>query len=260
MDQETLEQTKALENESRPRRKFLAGQFEGPLDLLWCLIRESKVNIYDIPIAHITEQYLDYLDSIVVTDLTDLSDFYSWAAKLVHIKSKMLLPVEFTSDDDDMEDPRQELVEKLIEYQKFKKLSELMEEQEDDAAYTFERKKIQRMLPFDDAESQWERVDTWELLQQMQKIYRSMVSRNSNEKILNRFEEISVNEKITLMNEKLDETGSCMFTDLITRRGNEMDVICAFMALLEAVKFKMATIYQSRLFGDIKICRYQEAA
>ncbi|MBO7121841.1 MAG: segregation/condensation protein A [Treponema sp.] len=260
MEQETLEQTKALENESRPRRKFLAGQFEGPLDLLWCLIRESKVNIYDIPIAQITEQYLDYLDSIVVTDLTDLSDFYSWAAKLVHIKSKMLLPVEFTSDDDDMEDPRQELVEKLIEYQKFKKLSELMEEQEDDAAYTFERKKIQRMLPFDDAESQWERVDTWELLQQMQKIYRSMVSRNSNEKILNRFEEISVNEKITLMNEKLDETGSCMFTDLITRRGNEMDVICAFMALLEAVKFKMATIYQSRLFGDIKICRYQEAA
>ncbi|MBR5095775.1 MAG: segregation/condensation protein A, partial [Treponema sp.] len=94
MEQETLEQTKAQENETRPRRKFLAGQFEGPLDLLWCLIRESKINIYDIPIAQITEQYLDYLDSIVVTDLTDLSDFYSWAAKLVYIKSRMLLPVE----------------------------------------------------------------------------------------------------------------------------------------------------------------------
>lgn len=260
MEQETLEQTKIQENETCPRRKFLAGQFEGPLDLLWSLIRESKINIYDIPIAQITEQYLDYLDSIVVTDLTDLSDFYSWAAKLVHIKSKMLLPVEVACDDDDIEDPRQELVEKLIEYQKFKKLSELMEEQEDDAAYTFERKKIQRMLPFDDAESQWERVDTWELLQQMQKIYRNMVSKYSHEKVLNNYEGIDVNEKITLMSEKLEESGSCMFTDLITRRGNEMDIICAFMAILEAVKFKMATIYQSRLFGDIKICRYQEAA
>lgn len=258
MEQETLEETK-VQSEKRIK-KFSAGQFEGPLDLLWSLIRESKINIYDIPIGQITEQYLDYLDSIVDTDLTDLSEFYSWAAKLVYIKSRMLLPVEVAYDDDDFEDPRQELVEKLIEYQKFKKLSELMEEQEDDSAYTFERKKIQRMLPFDDAESQWERVDTWELLQQMQKIFRTMVSKYSNEKVLNMYEEISVNEKITLMNEKLEESGSCMFTDLITRRGNEMDVICAFMALLEAVKFKMATIFQSRLFGDIKICKYEAAA
>ena len=259
MEQEILEQ--AQETESRPRKKFSVGEFQGPLDLLWSLIRESKINLYDIPIAQITEQYLDYLDSIVETDLSDLSEFYSWAAKLVYIKSRMLLPVEVAYDDgDDIEDPRQELVDKLIEYQKFKKLSELMEEQEDDSAYTFERKKIQRMLPFDDAESQWERVDTWELLQQMQKIFRNMVSKYSNEKVLNMYEEISVNEKITLMNEKLDEAGSCMFTDLITRHGNEMDVICAFMALLEAVKFKMATIFQSRLFGDIKICKYEAAA
>ena len=259
MEQEILEQ--AQETESRPRKKFSVGEFQGPLDLLWSLIRESKINIYDIPIAQITEQYLDYLDSIVETDLSDLSEFYSWAAKLVYIKSRMLLPVEVAYDDgDDIEDPRQELVDKLIEYQKFKKLSELMEEQEDDSAYTFERKKIQRMLPFDYAESQWERVDTWELLQQMQKIFRNMVSKYSNEKVLNMYEEISVNEKITLMNEKLDEAGSCMFTDLITRHGNEMDVICAFMALLEAVKFKMATIFQSRLFGDIKICKYEAAA
>ena len=87
-----------------------------------------------------------------------------------------------------------------------------------------------------------------------------MVSKYSHEKVLNNYEGIDVNEKITLMSEKLEESGSCMFTDLITRRGNEMDIICAFMAILEAVKFKMATIYQSRLFGDIKICRYQEAA
>ncbi|MCR5613604.1 segregation and condensation protein A [Treponema sp.] len=240
-------------------RTYQAGEFEGPLDLLWTLIRESKVNIYDIPISQITEQYLDYLDNLKETDLSDLSEFYSWAAKLVLIKSRMLLPVEIEYDDDEMEDPRAELVERLIEYQKFKKLSELMEEKEDESEWSFERKKIQRVLPFEDEESQWERVDTWELLQQMQKIFKNMVSQYSNEKILNMYEEISVNEKITLMNELLENKGECMFTDLIIRRGNEMDVICAFMAILEAVKFKMACIYQSKLFGDIKIRKFEAA-
>lgn len=240
-------------------KSYHAGEFEGPLDLLWTLIRESKVNIYDIPISQITEQYLDYLDELKETDLQDLSEFYSWAAKLVLIKSRMLLPVEIEYDDEEMEDPRAELVERLIEYQKFKKLSALMEEKEDESEYSFERKKIQRVLPFEDEESQWERVDTWELLQQMQKIFKNMVSQYSNEKILNMYEEISVNEKITLMNELLENKGECMFTDLIVRRGNEMDVICAFMAILEAVKFKMATIYQSKIFGDIKICRFDAA-
>ena len=107
MEQETLEETKV--QTKSPAKKFSAGQFEGPLDLLWSLIRESKINIYDIPIAQITEQYLDYLDSIVETDLSDLSEFYSWAAKLVYIKSRMLLPVAVAYDDgDDIEDPRQE--------------------------------------------------------------------------------------------------------------------------------------------------------
>ena len=123
-------QTEAQTQEVVKTRTYQAGEFEGPLDLLWTLIRESKVNIYDIPISQITEQYLDYLDNLKETDLQDLSEFYSWAAKLVLIKSRMLLPVEIEYDDEDMEDPRQELVERLIEYQKFKKLSELMEEKE----------------------------------------------------------------------------------------------------------------------------------
>ncbi|MFA6857740.1 MAG: ScpA family protein [Treponema sp.] len=241
---------------SREKRKYTVGEFEGPLDLLWTLIRESKVNIYDIPIAQITDQYLDYLDYAVRTDLGDLSEFYNWAAKLLYIKSRMLLPVEVTYDDDDEEDdPRKELVDKLIEYQKFKRLSELMEEQEDTSEWNFERAKIQRVLPFDKEDAMWEQVDTWDLLQQMQRIFRDMVSQYSNEKILNMYEEISVNEKITLMNERLEQTGECMFTELITRPGNEMDIVCAFMALLEAVKFKMIQVFQNRLFGDIKICR-----
>ena len=256
MDAKAVE-TLTVESESAEsaKRRFAAGEFEGPLDLLWFLIHKSEINIYDIPIAQITEQYLEYLDYALQTDLGDLSEFYKWAAMLLNMKSKMLLPVEITYDDEEIEDPRQELVDKLIEYQKFKKLSELMEEKEESAEWSFERSKIQRVLPFDERESDWEQIDTWDLLQQMQKLFKSMVSQYSNEKILNMYEEISVNEKITLMNELFEKKNECMFTDLITREGNEMDIVCAFMAILEAVKFKMITIFQNKLFGDIKICK-----
>lgn len=240
------------------KHRYTAGQFEGPLDLLWALIRDNKVNIYDIPISQITEQYLEYLDYAASTDLADLSEFYNMAARLIYIKSRMMLPVEVKVDDEEFDDPRDELVDKLIEYQKFKKLSSLMEEKEDENEWSFERKKIQRVLPFDD-KSLWEKIDTWELLQQMQKMFRGMLAEYSDERILDMTEQISVQEKITLMNEYLESKGECLFTDLIIRRGSELDVICAFMAVLEAVKLHVASIYQNRMFGDIKICRYKAA-
>ncbi len=238
--------------------KFIVGEFDGPLDLLLFLIKKNEINIYDIPIAKITEQFLAYLDYTIRPDLDNLTDFYVMAADLLYIKSRMLLPIEVSFDGEDIEDPRQELVDRLIEYQKFKKLSALMEEQESEADWSLERKKIQRILPFED-EDLWERMDTWSLLQDMQQIFHKLVSAYSSEKILNIYEEVSVNEKITLMNELLEERGECFFTDLIVRKGNILDVVCAFMAILEAVKLKMASIYQNRMFGDIKICPYNAA-
>ena len=239
----------------------MAGTFEGPLDLLWSLIRENKINIYDIPIAEITEQFQDYLDYAVELDLQDLSEFYLWAAKLACIKSRLLLPVEVRYDDDEsMEDPREELVEQLIEYQRFKKLSVLMEEQEEQSEWSFERKKIERTLPFDEDDTQWKKMDTWALLQDMQKIFKNLTNVNPDERLLNMGEDIAPNEKIALINELLEKKSECMFTDLITRKGNELDVICAFMAILEAVKLNLVEIYQNKMFGDIKICRKQKAA
>ncbi len=228
---------------------FRVKDFEGPLDLLLFLIKKNEVNIYDIPIGSITEQYLEYLDYSLSNDLSSLTDFYAMAASLLYIKSRMLLPVEIAVDDEDIDDPRKELVDKLIEYQKFKKLSELMEQKEDEAEWVFERKKIQSPLPFSDDDELWEQLDTWDLL----KTFSNLVSSYNSERILDLYEEVSVNEKITLMNELLETRGECMFTDLIVRKGNLMDIVCAFMALLEAVKFRMASIWQNRMFGDIKI-------
>ena len=120
-----MEALQKSENTEQNVIKFKVGQFEEPLDLLLYLIKKNEINIYDIPIAEITEQYLDYLDYAVSIDLDNLTDFYSLAADLLHIKSRMLLPVEVSFDDEDLNDPRQELVDKLIEYQKFKKISPL---------------------------------------------------------------------------------------------------------------------------------------
>lgn len=234
------------------KTNYTAGTFEGPLDLLLFLIKKKEINIYDIPIAEITEQFLEYLDYAVTTDLDNITDFYVMAADLLYIKSRMLLPVETDFDDEDLEDPRQELVDKLIEYQKFKKLSALMEEKEEQSEWSFERNKVQRVLPFEEEEL-WEKVDTWQLM----KTFSKLVSSYSHEQILTMYEEISVSEKITLMNELLEDKGECYFTDLIVRKDNLMDIVCSFMAILEAVKFKMACIYQHRMFGDIKIRAYR---
>lgn len=243
-----------IENNNDKEQKFIVGDREEPLAVLLYLIKKNEINIYDIPIGQITEQFLEYLDYAVTTDLGNLTEFYAMAADLLYIKSRMLLPVEMEFDNEELEDPRQELVDKLIEYQKFKKLSVLMEEKEDESEWSFERKRIQRVLPFEEEEL-WEKVDTWDLL----KTFSTLVSAYSSEKILDMYEEISVSEKITLMNEILEKNGECSFTELIIRKENLMDIVCAFMALLEAVKFKMACIYQNRMFGDIKIRPYKAA-
>ncbi|MDR0760726.1 MAG: segregation/condensation protein A [Treponema sp.] len=229
--------------------RFRVKEFEGPLDLLLFLIKKNEVNIYDIPIAQITEQYLGYLTYAAEPDLEDLTEFHVLAATLLYIKSRMLLPVEVDIEDD-IEDPRQELVEKLIEYQKFKKLSELMEEKEREAEWIIERKKLQQPLPFTDEEL-WERVDVWDLL----KTFSNLMNNLSNERIFDLYEEVSINEKIALMTERLENRGECYFTDLVVRNGSIMDIICAFLAVLEAVKFRMILIFQNRMFGDIVIRR-----
>ncbi|MDR0540547.1 MAG: segregation/condensation protein A [Spirochaetaceae bacterium] len=221
--------------------------FEGPLDLLLYLIKKNEVNIYDIPIAEITEQYLYYLSFATEYDLDQLSDFHLMAATLILIKSRMLLPVEF-ADEDDAGDPREELVEKLIEYQRFKKLTNLIEEKERETEWVIERRKMQRALPFDTDENIWRQMDVWDLLKTF-----TALTNITSERIMDLREEVSVNEKITLLSELLETKKECYFTDLITRKGVLMDIVCAFFALLEAVKYKIAVILQNKLFGDILI-------
>jgi len=233
---------------------YKLGDFEGPLDLLLFLIKQNEVNIYDIPIAKITEQYLEYLNYATRIDLDNLTDFYVLAATLLYLKSRMLLPVEYGIDEGIEEDPRQELVDQLIEYQKYKKLGELIGQKENEAEWLIARKQNQIALPFEDDEDIWEEVAVWDLL----KVFSKLISSISMERIIDLYEEVSVNEKITLINEYIEEKEEFVFTDLIKDTNSLLEIVCTFLAVLELVKQRQISVYQNRLFGDIRIRKHNQ--
>ena len=211
------------------------------------LSKKNEMNIYDIPIAEITEQYLEILEFTAGIDLEEMTEFYLMAATLLFIKSQMLLPVEVNFEED-IDDPREELVRQIIEYEKYRKLSTLMTEREKTAEWLFERRKTPIVLPFLEEADDWEQVSAWDLLKSFSKVMKGL----GNEQILNLWEESSINEKITLIREYLDTRKEFSFDDLVTNRGSVMEVICSFFAVLEMVRGGTIDIYQNRMFGDIK--------
>ena len=237
---------------NKEHTSFKLQKFEGPLDLLLFLIQKSEINIYDIPISEITEQYLEYLNYASDRDLHDLTDFYAMSATLLYIKSRMLLPVEVDFDEE-FDDPRKELVDRLIEYQKYKKYAELIGEKEFESDVVFSRKRAQKVLPFEDGDL-WEEIDAWDLL----KTFSRILSKISPERIFNIYEEVTVNEKIALMHELFVHNAEISFLDIVVRNDSPMDIICAFLAILEAVKIRMIRIYQNKVFGDIRVARRDE--
>ena len=230
------------------QHQFRVGEFEGPLDLLLFLIRKSEVSIYDIPISVITEQYLEYMKLATTIHLDRITEFYLMAATLLQIKSQMLLPLEIDLEDE-ASDPRQELVDRLIEHQRYKKISEIISEKGKETEWVIERDKKQRVLPFANDEELWQKVDVWELL----KTFSNLMASLSAERIIDLYEEVSINEKLTLIHEYLETRGEFLFVDLVVNSRSIMEVVCAFLALLESVKTRDVAVDQNRLFGDIRI-------
>ena len=234
---------------NRNHLTYSVQQFEGPLDLLLHLIQKSQVSIYSIPIAEITDQFLEYLEMAKRIDLEDLTDFYHMAAQLLLIKSNMLLPREL-AEDEDFDDGREELVQQLLEYQKYKKYSVLLAQKNQGDQLFIQRKKSQFMLPFTD-DQLWSEISVWDLL----KTFSSILNNLSVDQVFNVYEEVTVKQKITLMNELFGQKESITFSDLLVDKTSPLEIICAFLAILEAVKFNMIVIEQHRLFGDIQITR-----
>ena len=226
--------------------------FEGPLDLLLYLIKKNEVSIYDIPIALITAQYLDTIQFMHDLNLDVAGDFLVMAATLIHIKSKMLLPRPETAAgiDGEEEDPRDALVRRLMEHQKFKAAAELLHEREQVRSAQWQRPDgAVAALAGDDYEPELE-VDLFSLLTAFQ----AVVQRAKNRpKVLLPPEQISVEQRIEQLLGRLSETAACGFEDLFADAVGRGGLIVTFLALLEMIRLKLVRVFQSGSFGPIRV-------
>jgi segregation and condensation protein A len=226
--------------------------FEGPLDLLLHLIRRHEVNIYDIPIALITRQYLDYIDLMQEMNLDVAGEFLVMAATLIHIKSKMLLPRPETAAgvEGEEEDPRDVLVRRLLEHEKFKAAAELLHEREQLRAAQWQRpdERVAKIAG-DEFEPELE-VDLFSLLSAFQAVVQRSKARP---KVLLPAEQIPVEVRIEQLLARLSETEACGFEDLFADVDDRAGLIVTFLALLEMIRLKLVRVFQSGSFGPIRV-------
>jgi segregation and condensation protein A len=227
-------------------------QFEGPLDLLLHLIRKNEVNVHDIPISLITEQYLDAIALMQELNLDVAGEFIVMAATLIHIKSKMLLPRPETAAgiDEEGEDPRDALVRRLIEHERFKAAAGLLHEREEVRAAQFLRPDGRvAELAGEEGEPELE-VDLFSLITAFQAVVERARHRP---KVLLPPAEIPVEVRIEQLLERLSETKACGFEDLFSDAGDRAGLILTFLALLEMIRLKLVRVFQSGGFGPIRV-------
>ncbi len=218
--------------------------FEGPLDLLLHLIKKEQVSIYDIPIARITEQYLEYLRLMHEMDITIASDFLVMAATLIYIKTKMLLPRSpLTEDEEEDEDPRRPLVERLLEYQKYKAAAEMLwsKAQVEQAVFT--------RPPLDLQEAGTEiAATTYDLFEAFR---RAMERLKEKIQLEIAREEVPLEEKIADLRQRLERTDRLDITALFEEARSKRELITIFLAVLELVKESVIRLVQRVAFGQI---------
>lgn len=222
--------------------------FEGPLDLLLHLIKKNEVSITDIPIATITEQYLATLELMQNLSLDVAGEFLVMAATLIHIKSRMLLPPsEDTEEEEEGADPREELVRRLLEYQRFKDAAAQLEQREILTRDVF----VRSAAPIrEGAFPSFREVSVFELLTALRRVLERLPKDNVHEVTLDR---ITVREKMTLLLDTLRAQGQVLFEALFTEAKTRMDVVVTFLAMLELVKVRAIRIFQDELSGPIVI-------
>ena len=220
--------------------------FEGPLDLLLHLIRRNQVDIYDIPIATITDQYLDYLSLMKALNLDVAGEFLLMAATLLHIKSKMLLPSP-PEEEEEEDDPRAELVNRLLEYEKYKEAASQLHERDVLERDTF--------VPGKQAEESEERglveVGVFELIEALKDVLNRYSPETAYDITLDR---ITIEERIAQILETVKAEGKeLLFSSLFSGVSSKDDIIITFLALLELIKMRMIKVYQRVPFGPIEI-------
>jgi segregation and condensation protein A len=227
--------------------KVKLSMFEGPLDLLLYLIRKEEVSIYDIPIARITEQYLEYLNAMQQLDIGVAGEFLVMAATLIHIKTQMLLPRDPDATEDEIEDPRSELVYQLLEHQKFKGAANVLHQRAMMEAAAFTRASMD-----EDTDNPEVAATVFQLFEVFKEV---MDRRRAISEIEIVRDEMTMAEKIAEIKLMLDDRTEVSARALFERAVSRREMVLIFLAVLELVKELVVRLTQSETFGDIVITK-----
>ena len=223
--------------------KITLGEFEGPLDLLLYLIRQEQINIYDIPIARITDEYLRYLNLMQELDLTIAGDFLVMAAQLIEVKSRMLLPRDPLAAEEEIEDPRADLVNRLLEHEKFKSAAQMLWSRATVEQAVFKRAEIET-----DKNNPEVAVGLFDLLTVFQKI----LARHKEEVMMEiEREEVSMAEMIDRLRNMVRSAGELNLLKFFERAQSRRELVVAFLSVLELVRLAEISLIQRETFGDI---------
>jgi segregation and condensation protein A len=228
--------------------------YDGPLDLLLDLIRKQDIDIYDIPIAKITAQFLSYVERLKQTDVDAAGDFIYTAALLIHIKSRMLLPRSpAETGEGESEDPRRELVERLLEHERFKNAAQMLKQKQQIEEATWTRPSLREFEGEEGTEREIA-ADTVDLV----RVFREVLERVKQRPILNVDDEsVTVGQMIDYLRRRLTmEDAPVPLSQMLRNARSERAVICMFLALLELVRLQAILLRQERNFGDILVKKH----
>lgn len=228
-------------------------KFEGPFEVLLYLIKTQEVDIFDIPILQVTRQYLQFLDMMSMENLDIAGEFLVMAATLIQIKSKMILPLDTVEDEEEFEeeDPRIELVEKLLEYRKFRDLATAFGDQQELHADRIPRKAKPKIeAAEEDEEEGYLEVSLYDLIKAIRGIFRFVFEANPHEVYA---EGASVDDKIAYIHDYLTENESITWTELFHSCKSKVEMVCCLLAILELCHMKRIRAHQHGWFGEIRL-------
>jgi len=227
--------------------------YEGPLDLLLDLIRKQDIDIYDIPIARITAQYLVYVEKIRELDVNVAADFIYMAAVLIHIKSKMLLPRDPSAKAEELEDPRTELVNRLLEHEKFKSAAQMLLQKQQIEEAVLSNPALKEFMDAEGTEPEMA-ADVIDLV----KTFQQILERVRTRPVLNVNEEtVTVGQMIDYLRKRLEiESRPIRLKQLLMRVPSRQALVCMFLALLEMVRLQAIQVRQDELFGEIGVRKH----
>ena len=224
-------------------------KYNGPLDVLWELIKKSKIDITEISISQITEQYIAFLKLMEDMDVKVASDFILMASELIYYKSRALLPIGEVEDEYFTQPLPPELIQKLLEYKKYQKMSDDFKEMYELQNNVYIRNNANEDLG---EEELYLEVSLYELLKAFSSVLNSTATVETRDIV---FDEILVSDKIEFITQLLKENESVIFNDIFSVKPSKSEIIASFLAILEMSKTCMIKIQQHRVFGDIRILR-----